>query len=157
MNIVSSQASAEIHIPPGIPEQKCTRTSMLYNALPTVVRSRLPALPSFRRSINDFRSRAIYSKNVGIAATATETTAPESPPPTYSSRRSSGEHSRVSIASADTEEINFQDDVPERPELSMSTPPPFAVSENMTGINWKYANQGRASGFFISNENAKTR
>jgi hypothetical protein len=49
------------------------------------------------------------------------------------------------MMSTDTEEMDYRDvidDVSDRPMSSMSTPPPFTVSEGMTGINWKYANQG---------------
>jgi hypothetical protein len=52
------------------------------------------------------------------------------------------------MMSTDTEEMDYRDgrdvrdDVSDRPMSSLSTPPPFAISESMTGINWKYANQG---------------
>lgn len=125
-------------------DQKNIRPSMLYNVLPTVVQSRLPTLPSIRQSISDIRGRAFHVKSTSTDSSDTEFAAPETPPPTYCSRRSSDGRSRVSILSNETEEIEFRDDASERPTSSMSTPPPFAVSETVTGINWKYANQGTA-------------
>lgn len=124
------------------PDHKEIRPSMLYNLLPTVVQSHLPTFPSIRRSVSDLRGRAVHSKSVSITPTDTETVPPETPPPTYSSRRGSDGRRPASIISTDAEEIEFQDDVSERPASSISTPPPFTVSETVTGINWKYANQG---------------
>jgi hypothetical protein len=140
------------------PESKETRSSMFYNVLPTVVQARLPRLPSIRRSISsigEIGGRAMHAKSKSIIDTDSESSGTETPPPNYTSRRTSRRGSdfrgsRASMMSTDTEEFGFgdvqdlRDDVSERPVSSMSTPPPFTVLENRTGINWKYANQGTA-------------
>jgi hypothetical protein len=138
-------------------DRKDTRTSMLYNVLPTMVQSRLPQLPSIRQSISSIREmggRAMHAKSKSVIDTDTESSGRETPPPTYTSRRTSrwgsdaNVGSRLSMMSTDTEEMDYRDgrdvrdDVSDRPMSSLSTPPPFAISESMTGINWKYANQG---------------
>ncbi|KAF2465592.1 uncharacterized protein BDR25DRAFT_328613 [Lindgomyces ingoldianus] len=112
---------------------------MLYLVLPAVVQTRIPTLPSIRRSISDLRGRSIHIKSLSIS---TEVSAPESPPPRYSSRAGRETPNRDSIVSSDTEEIDFRDDVSERPESLSFIPPPFPLSETETGINWKYSNQG---------------
>ncbi|KAF2704619.1 hypothetical protein K504DRAFT_472363 [Pleomassaria siparia CBS 279.74] len=132
---------------PSDTDHKNPRPSMLYNVLPTVVQSHLPKLPSIRRSINELRGGRIpHMKSLSTSSsTDTDISAPETPPPTYRFRRGSGSdtQSRDSMVSTDTEEIGFRDDISERPvSSSMYNPPPFAVSETVTGISWKYANQG---------------
>lgn len=133
-------------------ESKEARPSMFYNVLPTAVQSRLPRLPSIRRSISsigEIGGRTMHTKSRSIIDTDSDS-GPGTPPPTYTSRRTSRQGSefrgsRASIISTDTEEMDFRDGMSERPVSSMSTPPPFTVSESMTGITWKYANQGTLS------------
>lgn len=123
-------------------EHKNTRPSMLYHMLPTMVSDRIPTLPSLRRSLNDARNRATHSKSNSI----TELSQPETPPPGYSSRPGSGcaTPNRFSLAFAETES-DFSDDASERPSSSRSAlPPSFGAHETVTGINWKYASQGKA-------------
>lgn len=122
-------------------ERKSSQPSMLYSMLPAAVQTRIPTLPSLRRSVSDFRGR-----NAHIQATSTVAIAvPETPPPSYRSRQGSATPDRNSIetsSASDTDESDYQDDVSERSRLVSATPPPFPTSESQTGVNWKYANQG---------------
>lgn len=120
-------------------ELKNFRASMIYQVLPAMVSSHLPTIPSIRRSISEIRDRRFHSKTSSI----TELPLPGTPPPGYTSKPCSGSatpnrHSLVGEA-----EVDFLDDVSERPSSSMSSiPPPFSAYETKTGVNWKYAGQG---------------
>lgn len=120
-------------------ELKYFRSSMIYQVLPAMVSSHLPTIPSIRRSISEIRDRRLHSKSSSMS----ELPLPGTPPPGYTSRPSSGTVSpnRRSLVEPD---LDFADDVSERPSSSMSAnPPPFAATyESKTGINWKYAGQG---------------
>jgi hypothetical protein len=121
-------------------ELKNVRTSMIYQVLPAMVSSHLPTIPSIRRSINEIRGRRLHTKTNSIS----ENSLPGTPPPSYTSRPSSGSATpnRQSLIAGETE-LDFLDDVSERPSSSMSSgPPPFSAYETKTGINWKYAGQG---------------
>ena len=157
LNAQSQETSSAFENSTTEPDRKETQPSMLYNILPAVVQNRLPQLPSIRRSISSIReigSRAMHTKSKSIIDTDSESSGSETPPPTYTSRRTSrwgsdgNVDNRISMMSTDTEEMDYRDgrdvgdDVSDRPMSSMSTPPPFTVSESLTGINWKYANQG---------------
>lgn len=123
---------------------KKNRPSMIYSVLPVVVQNRIPALPSLRRSISGFHGRTRHTKNGSIFSDVSQ--AP-SPPPSYSSRPGSGSVSpdRNSIALPDVEESEIRDDISERPSSSRYSPPPFpfSISETESGVNWRYASQGR--------------
>lgn len=120
------------------------KPSMIYNVLPVALQSRVPAIPSLRRAISDFRGRTVPEKNDFDVA---ESTPPTTPPPGYTTRPTSAISSggynsnRNSLVSSDGDTA-VHDDVFERPESAYSTPPTFCISETRTGINWKYANQG---------------
>ncbi|KAF2110671.1 hypothetical protein BDV96DRAFT_500907 [Lophiotrema nucula] len=115
---------------------------MLYSVLPAIVQTRIPTLPSIRRSIVDLRGRNVQSKSFeGLSKSET----PDSPPPQYTSRAGSSPPVPETADSSDTEDVDFRDDASERPVSVSSayTPPPsFPLSEAETGISWKYANQG---------------
>ncbi|KAF2853265.1 hypothetical protein T440DRAFT_466245 [Plenodomus tracheiphilus IPT5] len=121
---------------------KSTRPSMIYQMLPAMVSNRIPTLPSLRKSLNDARNRSLHSKSSSVS----EGSEPETPPPSYSSRPGSGSATpnRFSLAFAEGE-IDFSDSVSERPCSSGSgLAPRLAVHEAATGINWRYASQGRS-------------
>jgi len=124
---------------------------MIYNVLPAVVQNRMPAIPSLRRAISDFRGGPIPDRSDLDVA---ESTHPISPPPRYTTRPSSATSSgsnmsnRTSVAFSDGD-TTVQEDFYDRPESSYSTPPAFCVSETKTGINWKYANQGTSDNTVI--------
>jgi hypothetical protein len=118
------------------------KSSMIYNVLPAVVQSRVPAIPSLRRALSDFRALTVRDKDELEEAGPT----PSTPPPGYTTRPCSASSSatssnRNSIAFSDGE-VTIQEDVSDHPESAYSTPPSFHVSETRTGVNWKYANQG---------------
>lgn len=121
-------------------ELKNARTSMIYQVLPAMVSSHLPTIPSIRRSIGEIRDRRLHSKT----NSTTELPQPGTPPPGYTSRPSSGSATpnRRSIVVGDAD-LDFPDDVSERPGSSMSSNPlSFSAYETKTGISWKYAGQG---------------
>jgi hypothetical protein len=129
------------------PEQS-SKHSMIYNALPTLVRNRIPALPSIRRTVGSIRARSISTKSLSEDL---ELEDPLSPPPGYRSRPSSSastELSRFSLTSVD--DTTLQEDALDRTRSSIGTPSPLyaftptppGISEGRTGINWRYANQG---------------
>ena len=106
---------------------------MIHNVLPTVLSSRLPTLPSIRRSLSDMRERSYAKRELA------EEEAPGTPPPGYTSRPGSGSATPEMCAMRDgeMEGSEFPGHVSER-LLS----PPFGASEVGTGVNWKYARQG---------------
>lgn len=112
----------------------------MYSILPGVVQSRIPTLPSIRRTFSGIRGR---SGAVKSAAEIVEYP-PQTPPPGYSSRPSSTVSNNSSYGSliATDGDGSAQEDIPERPESSMSTPPPLLIPETRTGITWKYTTQG---------------
>lgn len=119
---------------------KSARISMIYQVLPTMVSSHLPTIPSIRRSIGEIRDRRMHSKSNSLS----ELPQPGTPPPGYTERPGSGSATpnRRSLIVGEAD-LEFPDDVSERPGSSMSSnPPPFSVYESKTGINWKYASQG---------------
>ncbi|KAK3210293.1 hypothetical protein GRF29_44g2221754, partial [Pseudopithomyces chartarum] len=118
------------------------RSSMLYNVLPAMVQNRIPMLPSLRRALCEIRSP---SRPLSPSQNASEASLPSSPPPGYTSRPTSVVDSQFSSSrtSFDTvEEDDLFQEAAELPLATLSTPPPFTVSETKTGIKWKYANQG---------------
>jgi hypothetical protein len=106
--------------------------SMIYHVLPAVLSSRLPVLPSIRRSISDMRERGMCGKREEMV----EEGVPGTPPPGYTSRPGSGSATPEMCDVEDREE-GFSDNVSERLLSS-----PFAACERGTGVDWKYARQG---------------
>lgn len=136
-------------------ELKNFRSSMIYQVLPAMVSSHLPTLPSIRRSIGEIRDRRFHSKSNSM--TELPLPLPGTPPPGYTSRPSSGSASpnRRSVVVGEAD-LDFSDDASERPGSSMSmNPPPFAAYESKTGINWKYAGQGKNC--YLSSDRACTK
>ena len=122
------------------------KSSILYNVLPSMVQSRLPRLPSIRRALIDIRSPALAlhaSRNVS------EESLPRTPPPDYTSRAASVAVSQRSLNHDSFDTVEDEDpyeegaEIPTRSFSTINTPPQFAVAESRTGINWRYANQGK--------------
>ncbi|KAL6712259.1 hypothetical protein ACN47E_000136 [Coniothyrium glycines] len=110
---------------------------MLYHILPAIVTSRVPALPSLRRSVTSYRTRSLHSKSSSL----TEITPLGSPPPCYSSRPVSG--SATPDHRFRDSSLEFSDDAAERPRSSGNAfPTVSATYETETGVNWRYASQG---------------
>ncbi|CAE6996119.1 hypothetical protein PTTW11_00268 [Pyrenophora teres f. teres] len=116
------------------------RRSMLYSVLPTLVSNHIPTIQSLRQSLNDVRNRGAHSKSNSV----TDVPQPETPPPSYSSTPQSGSATPNRLAVALEEaDLDFGDDVSERPISSSSALPPlFGAHEESTGIKWKYASLG---------------
>lgn len=117
---------------------------MISHLFPAVVRDRMPAIPSLRRTFNELHVRSVseesHNANIDVINVLF-------PPPGYSSRPGSASSvagsssTGLSLTSTDSETLNGED-IFERPESVYNTPPAFFASESRTGINWKYANQG---------------
>lgn len=121
-----------------IEEDKGVHASMLYNILPSLVTSRVPTLPSIRRSVTSYRTRSLHSKTNSLSDTSSLGT----PPPCYTSRPPSG------AATPDRgfrdSSIDLSDDASDRPRSSGSSFPLVTTTyEAETGVNWRYASQGK--------------
>lgn len=118
-------------------EDKGVQTSMLYHILPTLVSSRVPTLPSIRRSVTSYRNRSLHTKSSSVS----ELSQIGTPPPCYTSRPVSGcatPERRFRDSSVD-----LSDDASDRPQSSGSAFPIVATTyEAETGVNWRYASQG---------------
>jgi len=99
--------------------------SMFYHVLPTMVQSRLPMLPSLRRSLSELHTRSSHSKSTSLP----ETMRPSTPPPDYTSRPGSG--------SATPYRCDVADDGTGREGV-----PTDPIYETSSGINWQYARHG---------------
>jgi hypothetical protein len=109
------------------------KNSLFFSALPKVVQNRIPVIPSIRRTISDYTkaTESVYTPEGTVIL-------PESPPPEYTSRPgSAGASPGLSIHNP------FEECGSIREQSSLGTPPAFNISEGSTGINWKYANQGK--------------
>jgi hypothetical protein len=113
-------------------------TSMLYTMLPSIIRNRIPKLPSIRSSVSDFHGRPNHVRSISMSA---QDSGSETPPPTYTSRQGSVTPDRWSAAMTDTEESDDTSTY-DRPISSSSALPVFTSSGTENGINGKYANQG---------------
>ncbi|KAF2659938.1 DEAD-domain-containing protein [Lophiostoma macrostomum CBS 122681] len=130
--------------------KKTTKPSMLNFVVPAVVQSRIPTLPSIRRSVLDFRVRQVQlkSEDENTEGPSESKSRVSTPPPDYSSRPTSylAGASQESLVFTDTEELELDEDITRpsspRPSSVSSAPPAFPLFESETGINWKYANQG---------------
>lgn len=116
-------------------EHRNLKTSMFYQALPAMVQSRMPNLPSIRQSISDLRrTPSLHSKSNSF----TESSLPQTPPPEYASRPGSG----VSTPHRDgTTDFDFDDDVSFASSSTLA-PPPLLPYETSTGISWQHARHG---------------
>ena len=101
--------------------KKTTRPSMLNLVVPAIVSSRIPAIPSLRRSILDLRGRSVQTRPVerieeGKEEEATETEAqpqaqPTTPPPDYTSQLRCGlyeDENSETLVNSDAEENGTQ-------------------------------------------------
>jgi hypothetical protein len=119
-------------VPPSAKDHRVLH-SMIHHVLPTVLSSRLPTLPSIRRSISDMRERSCAKRELA------EEDTPGTPPPGYTSRLGSGSTTpeMCGMRDGEMEGSEFPDHVSERLLSS-----PLAASEVDTGVKWKYARQG---------------
>jgi hypothetical protein len=108
------------------------KTSMLYQVLPAIVQSRMPILPSLRRSVSEYRTRGIQS-----SANSLSENLPETPPPLYTSRPASSSNTPLRpLSVASTSVFDFEDDI------SVASSAPTTVYETLTGISWQHAKHG---------------
>ncbi len=119
------------------------RHTVLSKFLPAIVHSRIPRLPSLRRSLTSVSfsgKRPMQDRwsDRNLSGSA-------SPPPRYSQKPSHDGFVVYPVSDAEDSEGAISEGVTvhDRPSSSSnSPPPPFKPSEPESGIIWKYANQG---------------
>ncbi|TKA82081.1 hypothetical protein B0A49_00234 [Cryomyces minteri] len=113
------------------------KASLLYSLLPTLVRNRIPRIPSLRGSVGSRRETSRHTHELNEGSDGYRT-----PPPTYSSPVQSN---RTSVAGIEEIE-SLSRDRPSNAESPYSggstSPMMFNTSETDSGIEWKFANQG---------------
>lgn len=116
---------------------KGVQASMLYSILPAIVTSRVPMIPSLRRSVTGYRARSLHTKSDSL----TDASSISTPPPCYTSRPASG--CATPERGFRETSVDFSDDASERPRSSGSAfPQVINTYEAETGVNWRYASQG---------------
>jgi hypothetical protein len=115
------------------------KTSVLYHLLPATVQSRMPILPSFRRSVRDFGTLGLQSKS----SSTPEIALPRTPPPDYTSRPTSVSTTpnwHRSVAS--TSVSAFENGLSIAGSEPATFPQTVFTYEGSTGINWQHARHG---------------
>lgn len=127
-----------------IEERHKMHASILYHVLPTMVQTRMPTLPSFRRSLNGLRNRGLHGKSQSTP----DISRPVTPPPGYSTRPGSG-HASPERRASTTQGSMFDtlDDMAEGSSASVaaSPAPMFTAYESRSGVNWQFARHGTGS------------
>jgi hypothetical protein len=108
------------------------KASMLFQVLPAIVQSRMPMLPSLRRSVSEYRTRGSHNKKHSLS----ELSLPETPPPGYTSRPASGNTTPRPSSVTSASVFRFDDDV------SVASPAPITTFETASGISWQHARHG---------------
>ncbi|KAF1911336.1 hypothetical protein BDU57DRAFT_524404 [Ampelomyces quisqualis] len=115
--------------------------SMLYQVLPLIMQTRMPMLPSLRRSVSNFRTGRVHSKNHSMS----EGSLPKTPPPGYTSRPASGS-TTPSQPTCTASMLAF--DLGDRISIAGSEPSVRALSEpvyeSSSGIQWQHAKHAMA-------------
>lgn len=141
--VVESTPGALLHFD----NKLSTQTSMLYNVLPMAVQSRIPSLPSLRRSVSHFRAQGAQHRKSNSNISAIDMQRPETPPPEYRSREGSGSNTPVrqpSLAMTPAErDATAEDEDVATQEIMEEYQRTFASSyETTSGVNWSFARQG---------------
>lgn len=128
-----------------------SRTSMLYNVLPMVVQSRIPSLPSLRRSVSQFRTHGAQHRKSSSSSSEDEMQRPVTPPPEYRSREGSGSNTPIrqpSLAMTSVEiDISAEDVDLAAEEMMEDYRRTFPSSyEATSGVKWTFARQGTLLG-----------
>ncbi|KAL5113299.1 hypothetical protein ACEQ8H_008833 [Pleosporales sp. CAS-2024a] len=121
--------------PPTEIYEAMTETSMLYQVLPAIVQSRMPKLPSLRRSMTGYCAGTMHAKNSNSLA---ELSLPATPPPGYTSRPVSGSTTPWPTSVASASLFEFDDDA------CTAGSAPITAYETTTGISWHHAKHGIA-------------
>lgn len=118
--------------------------SMLYSMLPSAVQSRLPSLPSLRRSVSMYglatRRKSADSRPASGART-----------PEYASAMVLSGAGALSTEEdiagylVESLSISSDEDVPQKSTSKGSQPLGMELTESRSGIGWKFANQGEIS------------
>ncbi|KAF2099631.1 hypothetical protein NA57DRAFT_75133 [Rhizodiscina lignyota] len=110
------------------------QSSTIYNMLPTLVKRRIPRLPSLRRSVSfTAKSTSVY----GLPSSSSDSRS-VTPPPSYRSRNTS----QSNLSDFTTLSMSIKEQVPSRPSSSSSGDTLFSRLDESSGVNWKYAEQG---------------
>lgn len=121
---------------------RAKEASMLYSMLPSAVKSRLPRLPSLRRSVSVYGMAARRKAPDSRPASGSRT-------PEYASAMVlSGAgmlNSEEDIAGYFVENLSSssEEDVPQTSTSKGRQPLGMELTESRSGIGWKFANQGK--------------
>jgi hypothetical protein len=122
-----------------VEEHTKSTASMFYQVLPAIVQSRMPILPSVRRSLNDFRTRGLHSKHNSMS----DISLPGTPPPGYTSKPGSGSatpHQCTSLTSGTVSDLEDNTSLASLRPSSHNLP--TVDIEESTGISWQHARHG---------------
>lgn len=131
-------------------------TSMLFSVLPTTVQSRLPRVPSFRRTVNTGMygltpKRKVSESESGLGSRSTSGSS--TPPPAYTSTptvvlaRSEDANTATEVGTSyftetvQSEQYGLQYGARSKP--SGRPQPVMEINDTRSGIAWKSANQGK--------------
>lgn len=124
------------------------KESVLYSMLPSVVQSRLPRIPSLRRSVSMYgvaRRKLYLSKS-------TPTSRPNTPPDEYDTaitlKAIAADGKRSEISQYYAEVSSEEEDQRGRLGGRGSTTKNPTVTEDKSGIGWKYAGQGTPCAYY---------
>merc|ERR1712072_348640 len=106
--------------------------SLLYTAMPEILRKRMPAFSSLRKTASSYSRPAIHQRS----ASNTSETSHSLPPPYPGSNR-------TSISASDDDVLDFYSPAPSRPQSSGSAEMNTRAAAQ-DGVDWKYAGQGQA-------------
>lgn len=129
---------------------KTTKSSMLYSILPTAVQSRLPRIPSLRRSVSMY---GLPTRRIsGLSSRSRSNSGSTTPDTEYQENMVLGlctqeEHSSSLVLGNGG--IIREDVSARNVALQMHNGQGIQLGEEKSGVGWKFANQGRQNlGFF---------
>lgn len=106
--------------------------SLLYTSMPEILRKRMPAFRSLRKTASSYSRPATHQRS----ASDTSETSHSLPPPYPGSNR-------TSISASDDDLLDFYSPACSRPQSSDSANPHTRAAVH-DGVDWKYAGQGQA-------------
>jgi len=113
-------------------DEDADAVSLLYTAMPEILRKRMPAFRSLRKTASSYSRPAIHQRS----ASNTSETSHSLPPPYPGSNR-------TSISASDDDVLDFYSPAPSRPQSSGSAETNTRAAAQ-DGVDWKYAGQGQA-------------
>lgn len=139
MSQVRSEHISAMDSPPRPLSADCiepAENSMLYAMLPSAVQSRLPRLPSLRKSVS------IYAVAVSRKSRNDAASRPSTPPPGYTSATALSRSDMMDSRVVEMSEFYATQQLEHNLGASKTQSQPLEMSEVQSGIGWKFANQG---------------